>query len=127
MLICGFLHISLYLVVPNYTKLALLLIKYNFLCIVYIYSQSDLHGNDLGAWHETCFIELHCYHTMHTGTTNKEFNFRHDWNSLISDDESLMMRHYSKAYFPPADSYVSACVCVHVLHVYSKILKFITF
>ena len=41
------------------------------------------------------------------GMTNKEFSFRHDWNSLISDDESLMMRHYSKDYFPPADSYVS--------------------
>ena len=43
---------------------------------------------------------------MYVGTTNKEFNFRHDWNSLISDDESVMMRHYSKDYFPPADTYV---------------------
>lgn len=28
----------------------------------------------------------------HTGKTNKEFNLRHDWNSLLSDDESLQMR-----------------------------------
>ena len=28
----------------------------------------------------------------YTGKTNKEFNLRHDWNSLISDDESLQMR-----------------------------------
>ncbi|XP_072035776.1 FAD-dependent oxidoreductase domain-containing protein 2-like [Amphiura filiformis] len=42
----------------------------------------------------------------HTGKTNKEFNLRHDWNSLLSDDESLQMRHYSKEFFPPADDYV---------------------
>ena len=28
----------------------------------------------------------------HTGKTNKEFNLRHDWNSLISDDETLQMK-----------------------------------
>ena len=38
-----------------------------------------------------------------TGQTNKEFNFRHDWNSLISDDESLQFRHYSKEIFPPRE------------------------
>ena len=32
----------------------------------------------------------------HTGKTNKEFNMRHDWNSLLSHDESLQIRHYSK-------------------------------
>ena len=42
-----------------------------------------------------------------TGGTNKEFNFRHDWNSLVSDDESLLMKHYTKDYFPHADIYVS--------------------
>ena len=35
-----------------------------------------------------------------TGKTNKEFNLRHDWNSLISHDESLLMKHYSKKFFP---------------------------
>nr|KAG5709729.1 hypothetical protein BaRGS_027754 [Batillaria attramentaria] len=38
-----------------------------------------------------------------TGKTNKEFNLRHDWNSLLSDDESLLFRHYSKEMFPHAD------------------------
>lgn len=38
-----------------------------------------------------------------TGKTNKEFNMRHDWNSLLSHDDSLLMRHYSKELFPHAD------------------------
>lgn len=39
----------------------------------------------------------------HTGKTNKEFNMRHDWNSLLSDDESLLMTRYTKQFFPDAD------------------------
>ncbi|XP_059155814.1 FAD-dependent oxidoreductase domain-containing protein 2-like [Physella acuta] len=39
----------------------------------------------------------------HTGQLNKGFSFRHDWNSLISEDESLLMKHYTKEIFPPAD------------------------
>ena len=42
-----------------------------------------------------------------TGQTNKEFNMRHDWNSILSDDESLLLKHYSKEFFPPADTMVS--------------------
>ena len=38
-----------------------------------------------------------------TGKTNKEFNMRHDWNSLLSHDDSLLIRHYSKELFPHAD------------------------
>lgn len=46
------------------------------------------------------------------GSDNKEFTFRHDWNSLISDDETLQVRYYSRKYFPPADDYVSwPCAC----------------
>jgi len=41
-----------------------------------------------------------------TGSTNKEFNWRHDWNSLLSDDDSLQMRHYSRKMFPSADKLV---------------------
>lgn len=41
-----------------------------------------------------------------TGKTNKEFNFRHDWNSLISRDESVVMGRYSKDIFPHADYFV---------------------
>ena len=36
----------------------------------------------------------------------KEFNWRHDWNSLLSDDDSLQMRHYSRKMFPSADKLV---------------------
>ena len=42
----------------------------------------------------------------HTGKTNKEFNLRHDWNSLLSDDESLKFTKYSKEMFPHADRYL---------------------
>ncbi|KAK7111989.1 FAD-dependent oxidoreductase domain-containing protein 2-like [Littorina saxatilis] len=42
----------------------------------------------------------------YTGKTNKEFNLRHDWNSLLSDDESLLLREYSKEMFPHADRLV---------------------
>ncbi|XP_033743533.1 FAD-dependent oxidoreductase domain-containing protein 2-like [Pecten maximus] len=42
----------------------------------------------------------------HTGKSNKEFNLRHDWNSLISHDESLLLKHYSKEMFPHADALV---------------------
>lgn len=41
-----------------------------------------------------------------TGKTNKEFNLRHDWNSLLSDDESLKFTKYSKVMFPTADRYL---------------------
>uniref|UniRef100_X1ZGH8 FAD-dependent oxidoreductase domain-containing protein 2 n=1 Tax=Capitella teleta TaxID=283909 RepID=X1ZGH8_CAPTE len=36
----------------------------------------------------------------HTGKTNTEFNLRHDWNSLLSDDPSLSFTRYSKDFFP---------------------------
>ncbi|XP_064478427.1 FAD-dependent oxidoreductase domain-containing protein 2-like [Ornithodoros turicata] len=40
----------------------------------------------------------------HTGRDNPEFNLRHDWNSLLSDDPSLLFRHFSHDYFPRADA-----------------------
>ncbi|KAL8620878.1 hypothetical protein ACOMHN_047049 [Nucella lapillus] len=50
----------------------------------------------------------------YTGKTNKEFNLRHDWNSILSDDESLLFREYSKEMFPHAD------VLVDYLHDYQQ-------
>ncbi|KAG9483412.1 hypothetical protein GDO78_009367 [Eleutherodactylus coqui] len=41
-----------------------------------------------------------------TGRANKEFNFRHDWNSLLSGDERLRFYHYSHDFFPHADDMV---------------------
>ncbi|XP_048575834.1 FAD-dependent oxidoreductase domain-containing protein 2 isoform X2 [Nematostella vectensis] len=52
-----------------------------------------------------------------TGRSNKEFNLRHDWNSLISDDESLLFREYSDEFYPPADNLVK------YLNDYAKKLK----
>ena len=40
---------------------------------------------------------------VHTGSTNKEFNLRHDWNSLLSDDDSLLFKNYTTEFFPQAD------------------------
>lgn len=40
---------------------------------------------------------------VHTGKSDKEFNLRHDWNSLLSDDESLLFKNYSKDFYPKAD------------------------
>ncbi|XP_063796385.1 FAD-dependent oxidoreductase domain-containing protein 2 [Pseudophryne corroboree] len=37
-----------------------------------------------------------------TGHRNKEFNLRHDWNSLLSHDEVLRFRDYSHEFFPHA-------------------------
>ena len=31
---------------------------------------------------------------------------RHDWNSLLSDNDDLLMTKYSKDFFPPADTLV---------------------
>lgn len=35
-----------------------------------------------------------------------DFNLRHDWNSLLSDDRDARFTHYSEALFPHADDYV---------------------
>ncbi|XP_059809765.1 FAD-dependent oxidoreductase domain-containing protein 2 isoform X2 [Hypanus sabinus] len=40
----------------------------------------------------------------YTGKQNREFNLRHDWNSLLSHDDNLLFKHYSKDFFPHADT-----------------------
>ena len=42
----------------------------------------------------------------HTGYDDPEINLRWDWNSLLSDSEEMLFKHYSKKYFPDADSLV---------------------
>lgn len=44
------------------------------------------------------------HHKRYTGDHNYEFNLRHDWNSLLSNDSTLLMREFSKDYFPHADA-----------------------
>ena len=50
----------------------------------------------------------------HTGKTNKEFSMRHDWNSLLSDNDDMLMRHYTRDFFPKRES------LVHYLNDYTK-------
>eukprot|EP01084_Bolivina_argentea_P313209 542373_1 len=42
-----------------------------------------------------------------TGRNNHEFNLRHDWNSLLSHNTSLLFTSYSSEYFPSADDLVT--------------------
>jgi thioredoxin reductase len=44
---------------------------------------------------------------VNTGSTDKEFNLRHDWNSLLSDSENpLLFKQYTEEFFPHADHMV---------------------
>ncbi|XP_013864360.1 FAD-dependent oxidoreductase domain-containing protein 2 [Austrofundulus limnaeus] len=42
---------------------------------------------------------------IHTGRRNREFNLRHDWNSLLSDKPDLLFRRVSAEFYPPADAF----------------------
>ncbi|MGH1487012.1 MAG: NAD(P)-binding domain-containing protein [Cellvibrionaceae bacterium] len=42
-----------------------------------------------------------------TGHSHPDFNMRHDWNSLLCDDNSISFRDYDTEFFPHADSMVS--------------------
>ena len=44
---------------------------------------------------------------LFTGSDDAEFNMRHDWNSLLCDDDDFRLKNYDKKYFPCADSFVS--------------------
>lgn len=39
---------------------------------------------------------------VYTGYDDREINLRWDWNSLLSDSEEMLFKHYSKRYFPDA-------------------------
>jgi thioredoxin reductase len=43
---------------------------------------------------------------VYTGYDDTEINLRWDWNSLLSDSEDLLFKHYDKQYFPAADNLV---------------------
>ncbi len=43
---------------------------------------------------------------IHTGQTDKEVNLRWDWNSLICDNPNLVLKNYTKDYFPKANNLV---------------------
>ncbi len=43
---------------------------------------------------------------IHNRYPEADFNLRHDWNSLLSDDPNLLFKHYSETLFPHADDLV---------------------
>uniref|UniRef100_A0A667X2L5 FAD-dependent oxidoreductase domain containing 2 n=1 Tax=Myripristis murdjan TaxID=586833 RepID=A0A667X2L5_9TELE len=42
---------------------------------------------------------------IYTGRRNREFNLRHDWNSLLSDRPDLLFQRVSQELYPEADAY----------------------
>lgn len=42
---------------------------------------------------------------MNTGRENAEFNLRHDWNSLLSDNPDLLFKKVSSEFYPSADGF----------------------
>jgi len=42
---------------------------------------------------------------IYTGRRNKEFNLRHDWNSLLSDRPDLLFQRISRELYPNADDF----------------------
>lgn len=42
---------------------------------------------------------------IYTGRRNREFNLRHDWNSLLSDKGDLLFQRVSRDLYPAADAY----------------------
>ncbi|KAK2915986.1 hypothetical protein Q8A67_000360 [Cirrhinus molitorella] len=42
---------------------------------------------------------------IYTGRRNKEFNLRHDWNSLLSDRSDLLFQRISRELYPNADDF----------------------
>jgi len=43
---------------------------------------------------------------VYTGHTDRDINYRWDWNALLCDDDRFAFRHYSTKYFPCADDLV---------------------
>ncbi|KAL2101052.1 hypothetical protein ACEWY4_002813 [Coilia grayii] len=51
---------------------------------------------------------------IYTGRRNREFNLRHDWNSLLSDRPDLLFQRISRQLYPEADAFP------HYLSMYVK-------
>ncbi|AFY58775.1 putative flavoprotein involved in K+ transport [Rivularia sp. PCC 7116] len=43
---------------------------------------------------------------VYTGYSDSEINLRWDWNSLLSDSEEMLLKNYSREYFPHTDDLV---------------------
>lgn len=65
-------------------------------------------GNSAGTFFKTFprHRKLISINKVYTGYEDNEINLRWDWNSLLSNDEQLLFKNYSKSYFPHPDSLV---------------------
>lgn len=55
-----------------------------------------------------------------TGSNNPEFNLRHDWNSLVTDESTPLFTQFDRDFFPCADNmvtYLNQFVIAHKLNV----------
>jgi thioredoxin reductase len=43
---------------------------------------------------------------VHTACEHRDTNLRWDWNSLLSESDAMLFKHYTKSYFPSADIYL---------------------
>ncbi|XP_065302402.1 FAD-dependent oxidoreductase domain-containing protein 2-like [Dermacentor albipictus] len=69
-----------------------------------VFEKSNMTGYFFGTYPK--HRKLISINKLHTGQQNPEYNLRHDWNSLLSDDPSLLFKHFSRDYFPHADAMV---------------------
>ena len=84
---------------PAGLQTAYFLKKYNINYVVL--ERSDVVGSFFKKY--PIHRKLISINKVYTGNWNKDFNLRHDWNSLLCDDDSLLFKNYSKDYFPHAD------------------------
>jgi len=75
--------------------------KYNINYLVI--EKNDLCGSFFSQYpHSGKLISIN---KIYTGNENKDFNLRHDWNSLLND-EDLFMKTYSEEYYPDREDLV---------------------
>lgn len=62
-------------------------------------------SNDNGSFFKKYPIhrKLISVNKVNTGSNNKDFNLRHDWNSLLCEDNSLLFKNYTHEFYPHAD------------------------
>lgn len=68
-----------------------------------ILEKSDIAGSFFSKFPHS--QELISINKVHTGETNKEFNLRHDWNSLLNN-HAIEMKKYTKEYYPSRNNLV---------------------
>ncbi|XP_069766057.1 FAD-dependent oxidoreductase domain-containing protein 2 [Narcine bancroftii] len=78
-----------------------------------VFERSNTSGSFFGRYPR--HRKLISINKRYTGKQNKEFNLRHDWNSLLSHDDNLLYKHYSKDFFPHADT------MIHYLNDFARI------